>query len=105
MSAFTVAPPVRALVRKELREYRHHRMIVLTATILPVAFLILPILNLIFFDPRRALGGVDLSVGQAMFCFFLTPVIVPATMAAFAVIGEFSVGFVDGLIEGFTDGL
>jgi len=26
-------------------------------------------------------------------------------VAAFAVIGEFSVGFVDGLIEGFTDGL
>jgi len=26
-------------------------------------------------------------------------------VAAFAVIGEFSVGFVNGMVEGFTDGI
>jgi ABC-2 type transport system permease protein len=98
MTAFTVALPVRALIRKELREYRHHRMIVLTATILPVAFLILPIANLILFDPGRSPGGVNLAVGQAMFCFFLMPVIIPATMAAYAVIGERDQGTLEPLL-------
>ena len=88
MTAFTVAPPVRALIRKELREYRHHRMILMTATVLPIVFLLLPIANLALFDPERSIGGVNLAVGQAMFCFFLCPVIIPATMSAFAVIGE-----------------
>ncbi|MEO8541588.1 MAG: hypothetical protein ABI577_17735, partial [bacterium] len=63
MTAFAVAPPVRALIRKELREYRHHRMIVLTATVLPIVFLILPIANLALFDPERSIGGVNLAVG------------------------------------------
>ncbi|MGE0602046.1 MAG: ABC transporter permease subunit [Dehalococcoidia bacterium] len=98
MTAFAITPPVRALVRKELREFRHHRMIVLTATILPIAFLILPIANLIFFDPERSVGGADFAVGQAMFCFFLSPVIIPATMSAYAVIGERDQGTLEPLL-------
>ncbi len=98
MTSFAVAPPVRALIRKELREYRHHRMIVLTATVLPIVFLILPIANLALFDPENAIGGVNLAVGQAMFCFFLSPVIIPATMSAFAVIGERDQGTLEPLL-------
>ena len=98
MTTFAVAPPVRALIRKELREYRHHRMIVLTATILPVAFLILPVLNLLLFDADSSVGGVNFAVGQAMFCFFLTPVIIPATMAAFSVVGERDQGTLEPLL-------
>ncbi|HML98180.1 MAG TPA: ABC transporter permease subunit [Tepidiformaceae bacterium] len=98
MSLVAVAPPVRALVRKEWREFRHHRMILMTATILPIAFLVLPILNLVFFDLDRAPGGVNLAVGQAMFCFFLTPVIVPATMAAYGVVGERDQGTLEPLL-------
>ncbi len=98
MTAFAVAPPVRALIRKELREYRHHRMIVMTATVLPIVFLILPIANLVVFDPEKSIGGVNLAVGQAMFCFFLSPVIIPATMSAFAVIGERDQGTLEPLL-------
>lgn len=98
MTAFAVAPPVRALIRKELREYRHHRMIVMTATVLPIVFLILPIANLVVFDPQNSIGGVNLAVGQAMLCFFLSPVIIPATMSAFSVIGERDQGTLEPLL-------
>jgi ABC-type Na+ efflux pump permease subunit len=98
MTAFAVTPPVRALIRKELREYRHHRMILLTATVLPIVFLVLPIANLALFDPETAIGGVNLAVGQAMFCFFLSPVIIPATMAAFSVVGERDQGTLEPLM-------
>lgn len=98
MTVLNVTPPVRALVRKELREYRHHRMIVLTATILPIAFLFLPVVNLVLYDADRAIGGVDFAVGQAMFCFFLTPVIIPATMAAYSIIGERDQGTLEPML-------
>ena len=81
-----MSPPVAALVRKELREYRHHRSILLTALGLPVVFLFLPVLYLAGFDTEHA--NASRAVGQAMFTFFLTPVIVPAAMAAYSVIGE-----------------
>lgn len=98
MTAFSVAPPVRALIRKELREFRHHRMIMITATVLPIVFLILPIVNLVIFDPEKSIGGINLAVGQAMFCFFLSPVIIPATMSAFSVIGERDQGTLEPLL-------
>lgn len=98
MNAVIARPPVRALARKELRELRRHRMIVATAAILPVAFLVLPVANLLFYDPARAIGGPDFAVGQAMFCFFLTPVIMPATMAAYGIIGERDQGTLEPLL-------
>jgi len=105
MTVWQVTPPVRALIRKELREYRQHRMIMMTAIILPLAFLFLPVANLILFREGSALGGVNLAVGQAMFCFFLTPVIIPATMAAYAVIGERDQGTLEPLLTlPLTDG-
>jgi len=98
MTAFAVAPPVRALVRKELREFRQHRMILGTALILPIAFLLLPIANLVTYDAHRSVGGIDFAVGQAMFCFFLSPIIIPATMAAFAVVGERDQGTLEPML-------
>jgi uncharacterized membrane protein YozB (DUF420 family) len=56
MTRLAVAPPVKALIRKELREYRNHRMIVLTATVLPIVFLILPVVNLALFDPQKSIA-------------------------------------------------
>ncbi|MER3444371.1 MAG: hypothetical protein C4333_09755, partial [Meiothermus sp.] len=32
---------------------------------LPVAFLLLPVLNLLLYTPGRAIGGPDFAVGQA----------------------------------------
>ncbi|GIW13930.1 MAG: hypothetical protein KatS3mg062_1369 [Tepidiforma sp.] len=97
-AAITSSPGVRALARKELRELRRHRMIVATAIVLPIAFLVLPVLNLLLYEPSRAIGGPDFAVGQAMFCFFLTPVIMPATMAAYGIIGERDQGTLEPLL-------
>lgn len=98
MSVATISPPVRALVRKELREFRQHRMILVTAVALPVAFLLLPVVNLLAYNPEDSIGGVDFAVGQAMFCFFLTPVIIPAMMAAYSIIGERDQGTLEPLL-------
>lgn len=98
MTILAANPATMALARKELRELRRHRMIVISATILPLAFLLLPVLNLLLYAPGRAIGGPDFAVGQAMFCFFLSPVIMPATMAAYGIIGERDQGTLEPLL-------
>jgi ABC-2 type transport system permease protein len=82
-----LAAPVRALIRKELREYRSHRMILITALGMPSVFMLLPFLNLIGLQPEEQ-KQIDIAVGQAMFAFFLAPVIVPAALAAYSIVGE-----------------
>jgi ABC-2 type transport system permease protein len=77
-----------AVIRKEFREYRSHRTILLTAAGLPLVFMLLPFLNLLSLTPASTAASADLAVGQTMFVFFLTPVIVPAAMAAYSIIGE-----------------
>jgi ABC-2 type transport system permease protein len=88
MKGTLVSPAVKALMRKELREYRNHRMILISAILLPLAFLFLPMVALVALPADATPTKINLAVGQAIFCFFLTPIIIPATMAAFSVIGE-----------------
>lgn len=90
--------PVRAFIRKELREYRHHRSIILTALGLPAVFMLLPVLYLLSLEPDVTRDDLDMAMGQAMFTFFLAPVIVPAAMAAYSVIGEKEQGTLEPIL-------
>ncbi len=93
------APVVRAIVGKELREYSQNRMILITAILLPLTLMVLPMANLALMDPQRLeLQAIEFAVGQAVFCFFLTPIILPAAMAAFTVIGERDQGTIEPLL-------
>lgn len=79
---------VRAVLRKELAEYRRNKLIVLTAGILPVVFIVLPMLGVIAL-PATARGPVvDAVLDQTVLFFLLIPAILPTTIAAYAVIGE-----------------
>lgn len=91
-------PAMRALIRKEFREYRHHRAILLTGFGLPLVFMLLPFLNLVGFDPESSAEKVNLAVGQTMFVFFLTPAVVPAALAAYSVIGEKEQGTLEAIL-------
>ena len=79
---------VRAVVRKELRDYRRNRFIVATMAITPVVFLVLPVI-VIFKAPADAPPStVDTLVGLALLYLLLIPTLVPATVSAYAVVGE-----------------
>jgi len=79
---------VRAIVKKELREYRRNRFIVGTMIALPVIFIVIPITNVLAVKASTSPEGVKVSVGGALFTFFLVPLILPSTLSAYAVIGE-----------------
>lgn len=79
---------VRAVVRKELREFRRNKFVVGTMLILPLFFLVLPLLSLLSVKAGSPPGQVKTIVGSQMLTMFLVPLILPTVIAAYAVIGE-----------------
>jgi ABC-2 type transport system permease protein len=76
---------VRAIFRKELREYRHNGNIVYAMVILPVVFLIQPLIQ-IFTLPSSA--SVTLHHEHSLVYMLAIPALVPAALASYAVVGE-----------------
>ncbi len=79
------ATRVRAIFRKELREYRRNRAIVITMAIIPTIFLIEPLVQ-IFNLPASSAGTL---VHKHPLLYMLgIPALVPALLAAASVVGE-----------------
>jgi ABC-type transport system involved in multi-copper enzyme maturation permease subunit len=76
---------VRAIFRKELREYRHNGFIVWTMAIFPLIFLVQPLV-VVFALPAST--SARLSHEHLLLYMLGIPAIVPAAVAAYAVVGE-----------------
>ena len=76
---------VRAIVRKELGEYRHNGFIIWTMAIFPLIFLIQPLV-VVFALPASASN--QLEHGHLLLYMLGIPALVPAAVAADAVVGE-----------------
>ena len=76
---------VRAIFRKELREYRHNSQILVSMVVLPLVFIVQPTVE-IFALPASAAGGL---AGKEPLVYMLAiPALVPAVLASFSVAGE-----------------
>jgi ABC-2 type transporter len=89
---------VGAVIRKELREYRRNRFIVWTMAISPVLFLILPAINVLSLPASASSSTVSSVVGAAMLLLLIIPVAVPASIAAYSVVGERDQGTLEPLL-------
>jgi len=88
------AQRVRAVVRKELREYRRKRSIVVTMAVLPIIFLIQPTLA-VFVAPSTS----DAAYYRVpLLLLLLISVIMPSTLAAYSVVGEREQGTLEPLL-------
>jgi ABC-type Na+ efflux pump permease subunit len=76
---------VRAVFRKELREYRRNRSLVAGMAIIPLVFLIQPLVS-VFTTPASAAS--ELGHRHELLYLLGIPALVPATLAAYAVVGE-----------------
>src|SRR5665213_1144159 len=79
---------VSAVVRKELRDYRRKRSIVVTMAVLPAIFLIEPILAIFVAPALGTQSALARYVLVPMLYMLLIPVIIPATLAAYSIAGE-----------------
>jgi len=86
---------VRAVVHKELLDYRRKRSIVVTMAILPAIFLIPPTLAVFLSPPTTS---SDKYFGLPILLLLLIPVIMPSTLAAYSVVGEREQGTLEPLL-------
>jgi ABC-2 type transport system permease protein len=88
---------IRAVTRKEVREFRRNRFVVATMAVMPVIFLIVPLVTL-FRVPDSASGAVVRSaVGSLSLLLLIVPLVIPPVIAAYSVVGE----RVQGTLEPF----
>jgi ABC-2 type transport system permease protein len=86
---------IRAIVRKELREYRRNRSIVATMAVLPLIFVIQPLIQ-IFVVPASAAGTL---AGKDPLLYMLgIPALVPAALAATSVVTERQLGTLEPIL-------
>jgi ABC-type Na+ efflux pump permease subunit len=89
---------VRAVIVKELREYRRTRFIVWSMAVLPVVFLILPVVNVLGLSSTASASTVRAVAGAALLFLLIIPVVVPAAIAAYSVVGERDQGTLEPLL-------
>lgn len=89
---------VKAVVRKEAMEYRHNRFIVFTAFVTPVILLAIPVVEALAVPASAPASVVRAQVGVAGLLLLIVAVLLPATIAAYSVIGEREQGTLEPLL-------
>jgi ABC-type Na+ efflux pump permease subunit len=79
---------IRALAVKELRDYRRNRFVVATMGLVPVLFVVLPIVDVFRLGADAPASRLDDLIGMALLYLLLIPALIPATVAAHSVVGE-----------------
>lgn len=76
---------VRAIVRKDITEYRRTKSIVSTMLVLPMIFLVEPLVSVL---TRPAMQSGAMRHQQPLLYLLAIPALVPAILSAYAVVGE-----------------
>lgn len=87
---------IRAIVRKELRAYRRNGSIVAAMAVIPLVFLIQPLLAVFNVSPSAA---AQLREHHELLYMLAIPALVPATLAAFAIVGEREQGTLEPVLS------
>lgn len=89
---------VSAVVRKELRDFRRKRSIVATMCILPLFFLVEPVITIFLVPPTTSGAALQKSLILPILYLLLIPTIMPSTLAVYTVIGEREQGTLEPLL-------
>lgn len=89
---------IRAVVTKELRDYSRKRSIVVTMAVLPLLFLIEPIVSIFLVPASTAITGANNYVILPILYLLLIPSVMPSTLAAYTVVGEREQGTLEPLL-------
>lgn len=87
-----------AVLRKELREYRRSPFIVGTMAVLPLVFLVEPLVIIFRIGPSVGAHAVDRAVGSTFLLLLVAPALLPAVVAAYSVVGEREQGTLEPLL-------
>jgi len=90
---------VRAVLRKELREFRRNKLVVGTMAALPVIFVALPLTSVLAVKAGTPLLAIKGVVGGAGLGLFLVPLLLPTIVAGYAVVGEREQGTLEPVLS------
>ena len=93
------ASRIRAVIRKELRDYRRKRSIVAAMIILPALFLVEPVVTIFLISGSTSGSSLDSYVVFPLLYLLLIPVVTPSTLAAYTVVGEREQGTLEPLLS------
>ncbi|HEX8008839.1 MAG TPA: ABC transporter permease subunit [Trebonia sp.] len=79
---------IAAIVRKELRDYRRNRFVVSSMAVLPVIFVALPTAVILALPAGVTSDAVNARIGLSLLYLLVVPAIIPASLAAYSVVGE-----------------
>lgn len=79
---------VGAIVRKELRDYRRNRFVVLTMSFLPLVFIVAPVIQLFTIKVSITSARFDDRIGLSLLYMLILPAIIPSVLSAYSVVGE-----------------
>jgi len=91
---------VGAIVKKELKDYRRNRFVViLTMTVLPLVFVLLPVIQLFTIRVSEISSSkLDTRIGISLLYMLIVPAIIPSALSAYSVIGEREQGTLEPLL-------
>lgn len=83
---------IAAVIAKELREFRRNRLLVGSMIVYPAIFTALPIATFFARQPSAPSAGLSSHIGLSLLYMLLIPLVVPATIAGYAIVGEREAG-------------
>ncbi len=90
---------VRAILVKELSDYRRNRFVmVFTMTLLPLIFIVIPTVQLLNAPAVASSSTLDSRIGISLLYLLFIPAIVPSTVSAYSVIGERDQGTLEPIL-------
>jgi ABC-type Na+ efflux pump permease subunit len=90
---------VRAIIVKELTDYRRNRFVmVFTMTLLPLIFIVAPTIQLLSAPAVASSSKLDARIGISLLYMMLIPAIVPSTVSAYSVVGEREQGTLEPIL-------
>ena len=89
---------VSAIVRKELRDYRRNRYVILTMAFFPLLFVILPTIQLLLINASTSNAKLDAHIGISLLYMLMIPAMVPSVLAAYSVVGEREQGTLEPIL-------
>jgi len=86
---------VRAIVRKDLRDFRRNRSLIVGMAIVPVLFCVQPLVAVFTLDPA---ASTSLRHQHVLLYLLGIPALVPSFVAAYSVVGERQLGTLESLL-------
>ncbi|MGA9775965.1 MAG: ABC transporter permease subunit [Candidatus Dormiibacterota bacterium] len=88
---------VGAILLKELRDYRRNRVVIGTMAMVPVLFIILPIIQL--FAANTTGKDLGVHIGLSLLYMLVIPVMMPSVVSAYSVVGERQQGTLEPVLS------